>query len=254
MLVITQGQMGVLKSHASVRFEEELTGLFLKHYPGDCRLAGGEPQIRQLVRHGILRAKQRGCRSQEDVSLWVSLSFMLGVLFDDDPQLPWLSGELLALPPGKASGRMATLHRAALDYLGATAGENGESIVRALLRLRAFDPRTASLPPGPEREGEICALLDHLYPEKYRHQGEAATIEMIRRTTEVAAGHGIRRDGGLLLCILLAFMLGIGFDRDYLYPWVTRAFADPALGEESARVDRLYQDAIHHLNESLTGN
>lgn len=245
ILVIRNQQMEVFRRHASASLQDELARLLVKHYPSDCRLAGGEPQIRQLVAAGVAEAKKRGYAGKRDISLWVHLSFMLGVDFDRDPQLPWVAAQLPDLEE---------LHRSARSYLGTTAGENGEHIVRAMLRMRAYDLGTASVAAGQAAEAELCNLLQEFYPQKYAYQGKPATLEMIRQTTAAAARRGIRSAPGMVTCTVLAFMLGTGFDRDPLYPWAGRALKDPEPGGEAARVDRLYKDAIQHLNESLAGH
>jgi hypothetical protein len=173
---------------------------------------------------------------------------MLGVDFDSDPQLPWVCSFLTP----SSSPKVTALHSAALDYLGETGGENGEYLVRAMLRIRDVDPRVLRLPGGPERDGALCTWFEGLFPRKYRYQGEDATMGMIRRVSESAGNHGIASDAGIATCALSAFMLGVGYHRDPLYPWAARAL--DVHDTEDVKIGLLCQGGLHHLNSSLTGH
>jgi hypothetical protein len=49
----------------------------------------GEALVDELVRMAMDRAAERGIRSAGGLSIYVSLTFLLGVGFDEDPQFPW---------------------------------------------------------------------------------------------------------------------------------------------------------------------
>lgn len=49
----------------------------------------GEDRVRELVRLAIERAAARGIMSAAGLSIYVPLTFLLGVGFDEDPQFPW---------------------------------------------------------------------------------------------------------------------------------------------------------------------
>lgn len=41
------------------------------------------------MRYGLQRAESRNLQTERDAYLYLALMFMLGSLFDEDPQLPW---------------------------------------------------------------------------------------------------------------------------------------------------------------------
>lgn len=156
---------------------------------------------------------------------------MLGSHFDQDPQLPWAREHLALGRRAGAKGNrssMLRLHQAAMDYLDATAGENNEHWIKALLRLRDFDA-------GRFRKFEKgeAALADFLweicgewYPQKAKHQGEALTRQALALAFEQAKKQGLPHGHGLGIFGGMTFILGLGFDRDLQFPWA-QAGGDP---------------------------
>ena len=251
VLVIRRLQMNVFQQRAGQLMEDGLVRHFLQHYPRESRQAGGPSQIRKLVQQGIQRARAYGFETQHQTGLFTALMIMLGSDFDDDPQLSW-AAEQLADDSAGPSDRIQYLFQSAVDYLSATAGEDSELIVRAMLRIRAWDPHTAPETTGRQWEDDVCALFQRLYPQKYEFQGDAATVEMLRHSVETAARYGIGSQQGHSIYALHMFMLGSGFDTDLLHPWVARPLKDPAVATEKERLDQLWNSAMQHLNESLS--
>ena len=251
MLVIRKEQIRIFQSRAEERLEEELLQHFLRHYPRESRQAGGREQMRKLVKRGIERAAARGLNTQKLAGLYIALSIMLGAGFEEDPQLPWVADQLSdeSLSP---SDRVGYLFRTAIDYLGATAGEESEFIVRAMLRTRAWDPASAPETSGTQWENDVCALFEQLYPQKFGFQGEEPTLAMLRIVPDRAGRYGIRSPKGCAVYALHMFMLGNAFDEDLLYPWAAIALKNPRTADEAERVRLLWNGAMLHLNESLS--
>ena len=250
MLVIREAQIGVLRQAALAAIEHRLVEHFLRSYPRECRLAGGRPAVVTLVRAGMAAAEGHGLASEQQAARYIGLMIMLGSAFDQDPQLPWAAA-LLGDTGFAPAARIATVYDRALEYLGEIAGEDGELIVRAMLRIRGFD--LAGVPRAPaDQEGELCALLGGLYPQKLAAQGERPTRALIRQAVARAAEHRLVGDAGIAVFVTLAFMLGSGFDQDPLYPWAARALADTTVTDEPARVALLHREAMAYLNDSLS--
>jgi hypothetical protein len=249
MLVIRQAQMEALGEIQRRNFETQLVRHFLGLYPRECTEAGGEAQIVRLVARGMRRAAARGYTSRKEVGLFIALMFILGDGFDADPQMPWAAKQLgdvstpLALRP-------EIVFDSAIDYLGETAGEKCEYIVRAMLRLRSYDLASAPDSTGELWVDDLCDVLESYYPEKFDYQGQAANRALVALGRQNAGRHGFRSNSGAALFVILMFMLGSGFDGDLLFPW-----ADVALrtaGGEKERVEGLFHAAMAHLENSLT--
>ena len=251
VLLIRAQQMNVFQQRADQLMEDGLVGHFLRHYPRESRQAGGPSQIRELVQQGIQRARTYQLETQHQIGFFTALMIMLGSDFDHDPQLSWAAGQLADDSVGP-SDRIQYLFRSAVDYLAATAGDDSELIVRAMLRIRAWDPQTAPETTGGQWEEDVCGLFQRLYPQKFEFQGDVATVEMLRYSAEAAARYGIGSQQGRSIYALHMFMLGSGFDTDLLHPWAARSLKDPAVATEKERIDKLWNSAMQHLNESLS--
>lgn len=251
MLVIRDTQVDTFRGMLRQRFEDELTSVVMATYPGACRQAGGREQVGMLVRRGVAEAASKAYSSRRQASVYVSLMLMLGTDFADDPQLPWVADYLGAQSIADPTMRLEQLFAAALDYLGATAGEDGEWIAGALTRMRAFELSAA---PGRTGEGwisDVAAILKQFYPEKYHHQGDTAMRRMIWIGARRARQAGLAERHGVFVFVSLMFMLGSGFDRDPLFPWAARVLNDAAHGSETARAARLYAEGLAHIEQSL---
>lgn len=256
MLVIRQSQLHIFEVDARERFEQKLVRHFLKTYPRECRQAGSVTQIEKLVADGVKRAMAMGFESDAQVSLFVALCFILGHSFDRDPQIPW-AGKMLGDTQAirNPALRMNAVYDRMLDYLGATAGERCELVVRAMIRLRDWDMAAGSPALGPRWDAEMLALLRKLYPQKFDYQGEEANRYLLADSEgKCELVYGIRSAQGKALFTILMFMLGSGFDVDHLHPWATRILTDARMADEGSRVAALYEAAMGHLRESLQGD
>jgi len=67
--------------------------------------AVGDPAIRQLVRQGYQSARGYHLTDEKGIAIYISLMFILGGDFDNDPLYPWavtlLHGQSQLDPPGK---------------------------------------------------------------------------------------------------------------------------------------------------------
>lgn len=253
MLVIRDSQLNAFSTTLRQRFESELTATLAANYPRECRQAGGVAQLAQLVQLGVRQARGKGCSTRRETSLYVSLMFILGVDFAADPQLPWVADHLGEHGIADATLRMEQLYAATLDYLADTAGEHGQRVVRAMLRMRAFDLDDAPVRTGEAWISDVARILRRFYPEKYDYQGDALMRRVIWSARRRARPYGLTGPRGIFVFVELMFMLGSGFDHDPLHPWAAAVLNDRAIGSEAERTERLYAQAMAHLALSLAG-
>jgi hypothetical protein len=251
MLVIRDAQMKVLGDDARARFEAQLRDVFLAVYPRECRQAGGPTAVLDWVRHGLQAAQAAGHDSGQEGSRWVALTMMLGVDFAVDPQLPWVREALDDADGADGAARLDRLYARTVDYLGATAGEDAELVVRALLRIRAID--YAAIAPQHDEAAAVadaCTRLQALYPAKFAFQGAELTARTVAQDRARARAHGLQDAGAQFLFVLLGFMLGSGFDHDPLHGWAGRALRE---GDVADRAARLQAATLAHVELSLGG-
>lgn len=246
--------MHVFDVDSRTRFEQDIVRHFLKTYPRECRQAGGPEPVAKLVTAAIERGVGFGFTAKDQVSLFVALRFILGIDLDRDPQIPWVSQMLNGRKIRNPSLRINAIYDRMLEYLGETAGDRCELVVRAMIRLRDWDISTA--PPVDHKwTPNMLELLHGIYPQKFDHQGAQANRYLLDDSvTKCDFFHNLRSPAGRALFTILMFMLGSGFDRDHLHPWAARILTDTKLVREQDRVDALYQAARAHLQESLTNS
>jgi hypothetical protein len=250
-LVIRNEQMRALGAALQSRFEAQLAAVFLRNYPRECHQAGGEAAVLRWVRSGLLRAGAAGFRSRFESGRWLSLMFILGADFARDPQLPWVRALLDDTTLTDATDRISLLYEQTVDYLGETAGEDAELVVRALLRMRDLDLQGLPQLDGEAWVAACCDRLRALYPQKFDFQGPELTSSAVRLHLARARSLGLSGAAGEFLFVLLAFMLGSGFDTDPLHGWAGEILQ--ARGASAAdRAARLEAAARDHLALSLS--
>jgi hypothetical protein len=251
MLVIREAQMKVLGRDAQAAFEAQLCDVFIHGYPRECRQAGGPAAMLRWVRFGLQSAAAAGYRSAYQSGRWLALMLILGVDFTSDPQLPWVQECLDPSAEPDPTARIDRLFEQTLDYLGATAGEDAEFVVRALLRVRAIDFGSLPALQGEAAVDEACKRLRALYPQKCAFQGPALTAMTVAAHRLRARTLGLQTPAGEFLFVLLSFMLGSGFDHDPLHGWAGEILHPVAGGDGGDRTARLEAAARTHLAISL---
>jgi len=249
MLLIREDQLEMFRRRARARFDGELARHFLATYPYECREAGGEAAVLELVHQGVGRAAEHGYTIQNQAGLYIGLTFMLGVDFDSDPQIPWAGRGLDDESVEDPQERILRLYTTAVDYLRATAGDGCRHLVRALVRIKGFDLRSVPEPRGESWETNLLKRLRTFFPEKYDFQGEEANRALVRQAGTAVEDLGLEGERAVTAVGTLMFMMGAGFGHDPLYPWAARALAEG--GAEAERVDRLHREAVAHLERSL---
>jgi hypothetical protein len=204
-----------------------------------ARLSGKE--LRAVVRLGMERSRSHGGVTVRDMYLYLTMMFMLGSYFDEDRQLAWAK-ELLS-----RGAAMAAVHGQALRYLDAVAGEENEHLIKTLVRVGRLG--LAQLPEAnaADFEPRMQTLLHAIYPTKYNAQSEKANRELVQLGRAQASQYTMPGAGAALLAGM-AFLLGAGFDRDPVHPWIQSVLGQPG-GE--AKVQNVYRRSLEFVAMSL---
>ena len=249
VLVIRNEQIRVFRREAEARFDRRLGAHFRQFFPRQCGFLGEGPLLAGL-QAGRRQAEAKGFRAQREIALYISLMFLLGAGFESDPQIPWAAAILEDRTPVDPFARLTRLYEAASDHLDRAAGANNEHLVKALLRLRAYDIRSINRSEPARFEEEMLALFGRLYPQKAAVQGEAASRALIRQGVVLARADGLVGRVGASLYLGMMFFLGSGFGRDPLVPWAGEVLCAPGLAEEE-KVRRLHSRCMEFLELSL---
>ncbi len=253
MLTVRNEQIELFRRIPRERFEDRLVNHCFAFYRRECD-ALGEGQVRKVVSYGINQAISEGYETQQEAAHFLSLMFLFGSFFYSDPQLPWAVGDLANRTLRERIGRIQDVYETALNYMGKTAGDNNQYLVRALLRIRSYDRHSLPESTGEDFTQNLCRVLESIYPEKFGCQNRAATEAVVREGKRSAARYGIFTGKGAAIYGVLLFMLGIGFDRDPLCPWAGEILKDPLLVSPGLREACLYREAIAYVEKSLSSD
>jgi hypothetical protein len=189
------------------------------------------------------------------VRIYVELMFMLGSHFDEDPQLPWAAEILGDESVTDEVSRSDRLREKAWEYVNYTApdfrdvdtGAGGLRFLQALHDIRQAPDAVLSETDFPELTRQFISRSSQLFPSKCEYVGEANLGRLVRLGVGSAKTHGITTARGVVLFVSMMFVLGSGFDKDPLLPWVSAILDDPSVTDSDEKVDMLYTGAITSL-------
>lgn len=251
MLKIRKEQYEELGKIALKRFEdsmiEHIKEFFLEQYE-----ISGEPTIRNVIQYGIERAENHGFTTERDVCLYINTMMLLGSNFDTDLQLPWasqiLQDESITMP----ATRIDALCDKTLEYLDRVAGTNEGYYKRALLSVREVPIQDFSPSVTGDIEPKVISQLQKIWPKKCEDLQNRTLRQLMRHALESAKEYNITNDRGIMIYTGLMFMLGSGFDKDPQFPWAALVLNDESITNESAKVDKLYKEAMAFLEKCLS--
>lgn len=251
MLMIREEQMAVFEQAVVKNFASRVYEHLQKFFSEHCQSLGAD-QVRKVIRLGLKRAEHYQLISERDVYLYVSLMFLLGSYFDEDPQLPWVAELLKDQAPETANTRMAPVYDQAMTLLDSMVGPENEYL-RQTLGMLQQSQIFESLPEAPSFGHRLLLLLQALAPQKYQVLGDNILRDLVRHGYGTAKQHGLTTERDAMIYLSLAFLLGSGFDHDPLYPWVAEVLANLEKIDPAQKGKALYAAARKHLAKCPPG-
>lgn len=253
MLTIRQEQIEVLRQLSLQNFKESMLTHLQKYFSEDCAILGDQ-QTRKVIDFGITKAETHGFKRSGDICKYISLMFMFGSRFDEDPQLSWVAERLKDRKFSTPYQKMNSLYGEAVSFLERVSGENGEYYKRMLLKIRgkSFDAFTEDT--SGDLSKSIRSLLSGLCKQKFDELSETSRERLLFLGQSSANKNGLTTQEGVIVYTALMFILGSHFDRDPLYPWVTAIIADKSIVSPTSKARQLYEQSIAKLEEYLTSN
>jgi hypothetical protein len=236
-MLITGAQMDTFRQALEAAFEDRMVSHFREELP-DLSARAGEAGLRSAIRLGRERARGYGLGGEPSICSFITVMFLLGSGFDDDPLLPWASSILRGAAREPEDMTVTRLREVTLAYLDEAEGDDGELLEEALARLRD-EPLDLLLPPfhGDGAAAYLVSCLSRLYPARCSLAGEDGLSAMVDQALEAAKASGLESAQGAGLYAILMLMLGAHFERDPLLPWaqeaIERVRAAPARDREA---------------------
>lgn len=220
MLTISSAQLDVLRKARKDDCAARLAGYLNNDFPSDA-MRLGRAGVNDVVALGMERSDGYGLVTERDKYLYLTLMFMCGSYFDEDPQLAW-AGQML-----KRGEPLEKVHLRILELLDEVAGGENQYLIRALVKVQTIGLGAVPHADSVDFEPRTAELLESIYPTKFAAQDTEGTLAVIRHAVGVAEHHQL--PNGAALCAVLAFMLGTGFDRDPVHPWIQSVLEDTSL-------------------------
>ena len=247
MLRIRTSQMQTFEQAAMAAFELRMVEHLRTYFPGHYRIWGPET-ARTVVQYGCKKAQGYEFTTERNICLYLTLMATLGGNFDTDPQLPWASTILTDSTISEPTTRIDHLTDQSMTFLDQTVGKNDHYLNRALLRVRNEFAELLADPSFPDLATHALAMLNKLFPQKYRAVGEACLRAVIPIGIQRASDYGITTRRGQLIYLALMFTFGSGFDSDPQLPDYALILKNPDLtGQEKA--EKLHQLAQGYVEQ-----
>jgi hypothetical protein len=91
------------------KFEDWMAAHLAQFFPAQSH-ALGEPQLRELIQHGIRRATEHGITKERDVCKFIDLMIVFGRDFDQNEKQTWAGATGVRMTP---SSKIRSLYKAA---------------------------------------------------------------------------------------------------------------------------------------------
>jgi hypothetical protein len=247
MLQIREPQMELFRKQARLTFEREMASYLKRYFPFEAANA----DLERWVRTGLQKAAVYGFGTYYESAMYLALTAMLGIGFDEDPQIPW-AVESITSPQEPSEDRITRVYDKGIEYLDATGGPKCLWFVRAKIRFRkqGMTALDQGVPPQ-GLPGRIRQVLLQMYPEKAAVIGERAVKQLVKSAIERTGERGAKSPHSALIHATHMYYLGSEFDRDPCFPWVETTLADTAAGSVDDRYSGMHQLSLDYLERSF---
>ncbi|KPJ52077.1 MAG: hypothetical protein AMS16_06890 [Planctomycetes bacterium DG_58] len=124
MLILRKEQLEALGRHSEKLFLDRMVDHVSEIFPEKCKELGSRGQIRELVRQGLNQARGYGINTEEDVALYVDITFGIGPDFPQGEDMSW-ARSILENERLSGTAKMAFILQRLEKRLGAEESEQG---------------------------------------------------------------------------------------------------------------------------------
>jgi len=124
MLLLRSAQIDALTEQRLADFTERARAHVCRWFVATTRTMSDDA-IREVIRHGVARARLHGIGSERDVCKYINLMFVFGRDFDRDPRLPWVHEILAGARVHRDLSTIELLYREALEHEAEAQGLEG---------------------------------------------------------------------------------------------------------------------------------
>lgn len=209
MIAVSAKEIATSENQQLRYFQQSLSPYLLERFSSaNYQLA---PQNTKLfVDRYFFQANRYGFESKRDIRSFIELSFMLGVSFEKDPQIPW-AREILLNPQYSSWGKISKLQKRAQFYLERVLECDVEFPIKPYQQLRT--KYFAILQQSNFQSGQALSLFSYFWPKKAETLNNSIHSMLLNKQSPLSS---ILSQNEIMI---LAFLLGFEFDINPRYPW-----------------------------------
>lgn len=236
-MIILNSQIRALEALRPVTFRPRMIQHLANHFAEVAAICG-EEGLTKIVDDALPRIQSYGLTSNYQACIFIDLTMMLGRGFDADPLLPWMQ-QLLHQKEENKTLWMEKIMGVAHKYRKQALGEDRMPLAsyKKLIEQEYDDIEDVVQPLT--KEGFLI-YLEELWPEKFVLTEESGFDELFAKSQQKSARYNITSRAGINYVVMLMFLLGSDFDRDYQYEWLINVLNDPQYDEEYYKLCSLH--------------
>jgi len=251
MLVIRNEQLKILGRGPLEKYEARIVQHFFKYFTLESRHLGKEKLI-CFIKLGIFKAGEYGYETQKQALYFITIMFLLGSYFDEDPLHIWVKDKLIDEHCIDLDTRIQSTYSDIINYLEDMYGEGGSKFFRSLVQFKKINIVDLSEFYESDLENSLMRKLQYCYPEKYKWHGDKCVYSLVSQQLKIADRHNILSYRGKAIFVSIAFMVGNGFIKDPLQTWAGEILDNEHTGADETTVNNLYNAAISQIKLTLT--
>lgn len=249
MLTISTEQYDKLGDAYFKNYKLSLIPYVQEHFPIHANYLNDDG-IYAVIEQSCVAAEKYGFESKRDICLYINLCIMLGTCFDTDPQLPHLAKILAAEYPLALDERMDLLWDEAIIKIEETLGPDEVFPIQECTLALGSNYETLCS----NHDTVIAAVTKHfheVWPQKAALICDDLRLELTDFCCSTAAQYGIVHQQGQIEYTTMAFLLGHQFDKDPLFPWISKILQDDAYPDGVERMTTLISETKKEFKEIL---
>lgn len=248
---IRKDQVLAFRDPLTQAFETELLGDISTYFP-ERHTFLGDAHTRATIRLGIDSSRAHGLQIRRGMAMYVTLMFIVGSYFGDNPLYPWARKILVDDRGVDEATRAHRFYNRLRRYLATVRDEDKKYIEPIVLFPEEPLLTTSSQAlDGAALEEALLERLKAIAPAHVSAAGDESTRALIRLGVERAAKYRITSAEGLSMFVGLTFLLGLGFDQDPQFPWAAEALSPRADDDVESAVLRLRDAALTFRRHTL---
>ncbi|MBC8954052.1 hypothetical protein [Xenorhabdus sp. PB62.4] len=249
---LNEEQCNKLKNHSINTYIDELVAHCNESYPY-LEMQLGKEGLRTVLTDAIEKTKNDGFDQRGPVQLYIDMLILFGAEFQTDSQYSWIKTILDNYANLGQLEKTTLLYHKINRYFNEVQGEQDEYLKTSLLKLQSINIEGLNVQWN-TYESNVDALLNSLYPQKYRYIKQNNVKKLIQFGVEKSGQYDIENANESAFLTLIMFLLGHQFDQDIFLPHLnTKLFRQYYSDTDSAimKIEKEVKDYLRIFSNNI---